>query len=657
MDIRFLPENNEPTSKATRRKHNLTFRFFLVFFAVSLLGNHMAFGQQAFRSAASGFWIFNSTWEVATSYGPTVWEAAGPGEFPGSTDTVYLEAGFTVSLITDQSVGDLHFNNTADVVRFSADDNTLDVHGKIRIYEGAAPGTTRSGSAGVEGWIDTGTGSIRFVGSESRYVVEKGEFGAKRENRDMTVEFAFDPGDTAYIDETVRFGNITVSSGVLRVLDDHSIRPTETFTASGVADGNLTINAGAVMYGGRGIYRNKNTAIGSITVNAGGRLIFTYIDPVLAAQTLNINGSLELLGDGTPQRFPIASSRFGASTISTASKLVLGGQDGKRLSNSFTVLDTLELADMTTGIENNGFLFEYDASGIVLSYAMAAELTTDSDLFPPDGSIIGLVVNNAGNITLNEEKFVDGNLTLNSGSVILGDHNLVLGNTASVTGSPSVSSMVVENGAGQLGRVFNSATNMTWPLGTVYDSANDVARDEYSPFTLNFTQGFFSNDTVFISVRSKPYDEINQPLDTLQRYWSLNLPTDLEPNIYEVTYQYADTDIAGTESRLGEYYFEGATETFGGLVDSTTNTVAFTNLMGSAVFTAMSECGVLDNTLTSPTTTDYCPDETIETIVGSTPTVSGTAQYSWELSTDGGAFATIGGATDMDLIPATISTE
>ncbi|HAA15687.1 MAG TPA: hypothetical protein DCE41_29860 [Cytophagales bacterium] len=655
MEFRFLPAINNPTRRANHVNFGLPQRVLIAFLGLILLSPGVALGQQAFRSAASGFWIFNTTWEKATSYNPTVWEAAGAGEFPGSNDTVYLEAGFTVTLLTDQSVADIHFNNTADVIRFNTDDNILDVHGKIRIYEGAAPGTSRSGSAGVEGWIDTGTGRIRFVGSESRYVVEKGEFGAKRENRDMTVEFAFDPGDTAYINETVRFGNTTVSSGVLRVLDDHTIRPTETYSSSGVADGNLTINAGAVMYGGRGIFRNKNTAIGTLTVNAGGRLIFTYVDPIIAAQTLNINGSLELLGDDTNQRFPIATTRFGASTISSASKLVLGGQDGKLMLNSFTVQDTLELTDKTTGVSTNGFLFDYDAGGIVLTYSKDSAVTTDSELFPADGSIIGLVINNTGAVTLNEDKFVDGNLTLYNGSVLLGDNNLVLGNTASVNGSPSSTAMVVENGAGQLGRVFNSATNMTWPLGTQYDSANAVERDEYSPFTLNFTQGFFSNDTVFISVRSNFYDQINQPLDTLQRYWNLSLPSGLENNIYTVTYQYTDTDILGTESRLGEYYFEGATATFGGLVDSTSNSMTFADLRGSAVFTAMSECGVLSNTLTTPSTTDYCPDEAIETIVRSEPEVSGTATYTWELSTDGGAFATIGGATGIDLDPAALS--
>ena len=327
----------------------------LICFLMSTLG---VLAQDAFRSTGSGGdWGSTSTWEVATTYNPYTWTSAS--STPGASDTVYLEAGTTVSLSGDESVADLHFNNTVDVERFNTGNNTIDIYGKIRIYNGAAPGTSLSGSAGVQGWINTGaSGKLRFVGSSNRTVVRKGQFGARMENAGMTVEFAFDPADTAFIDETVRFGNVTVSSGVLYVLKDHTIRPTETDTRTDAADGNLTIAAGATMYGGRGIFKNKSNAINSITVEAGGKLIFNYPDPVLAANTIDISGALELLYDQTTeantyQHFPDASTRFGASTVNTAARLVLGGNSQKLLYNDFTVSDTLVVSETYLDTNNN----------------------------------------------------------------------------------------------------------------------------------------------------------------------------------------------------------------------------------------------------------------------------------------------------------------
>ncbi|MEL6535392.1 MAG: hypothetical protein AAFQ98_08275, partial [Bacteroidota bacterium] len=328
-----------------------------------------SFAQNAFRTTgAGGDWNVNTTWEVATSMAPYTWAAATAGQYPTALDTVYLEAGTTVTLTGDEAVADLHLNSTIDVIRLSTADNTLDIHGRIRIYRDPAPGTMRSSSAGVQGWINTGTiGKLRFVGSESRYVVRKGEFGAKFENANTTVEFAFTEGDTAYIDETVRFGNVTITSGIVQVLDDHTFRPTEGTTRTGTNDGKLFIRSGATLIAGWGIYRNKHSGIDSLVVETGATLAFTYQYPELSVNHLIIEGTIELAGQDATQLFPQTRGRFGATEVSTASTLRLSGSAIKTLSTtSFTVANTLELAGTFSEVAENGYSFS--AANAALSY-------------------------------------------------------------------------------------------------------------------------------------------------------------------------------------------------------------------------------------------------------------------------------------------------
>lgn len=625
--------------------------FFVLAFI--LLGYTHVMAQDAYRSTgAGGDWGTNTTWEKATSISPHVWTAAGIGEIPGTSDTVYLEAGTTVTLSSDQSVASVHFNNTADVVRLSTGNNTLDIHGKIRIYESAAPGTSRSSSAGVSGWINTGTsGRLRFVGSTSRIVVEKGEFGAKLQNRDITVEFAMDPGDTAYIDESVRFGNVTVSSGVLRVLDDHTFRPTETETKTGVVDGNLTVNSGATMYGGRGIFRNKNTSLNSVTVEAGARLIFTYEIPLIAAQTININGSLELLDSATGQGFPIPTARFGASNITTSGKLVLGGGGNKTMVNNFTVSDTVEILDNSPSVTVGAFTFDYDVDGVVLVYSNSSAITTSNLEFPADGSVSGLVLSGTESLTLNEDKVVTGNINLNGGTLLLGDHDLIVGSTGTTTGTPSVSSMIITNGTGRMGKVFNGIGSFDFPIGTNFDSVTSSSAENYYPLTIEYTSGTFDNDTIRAGARNNFFIGETTSFDSISVYWEVAVPANLNSAEYNATYIYDDTDVVGTESRIGSYVVVSGETFLSAQANTATNTLVYTGHSGNGIFTGRSECKVANNTLTAPENPTYCLDGTIDEIVGSTPVFAGTADFIWEESVDGAAFTVIPGAVSLNYTP------
>jgi len=606
--------------------------------------------QDAFRSTgAGGDWNSNTTWEVATTIAPYTWAAAAPGQYPTAQDTAYLEAGTTVSLTGDESVADLHLNSTIDVIRLNTGDNTLDLHGKIRIYREAAPGTKKSGSAGVQGWINTGTaGKLRFVSNGSRFVVRKGEFGAKFENANTTVEFAFNEGDTAYIDETVRFGNITVSSGVVRVLDDHTLRPTEGTARTGVNDGKLFVRTGATLYAGWGIYRNKSTAIDSLVVEPGATLAFSYRYPELSVNNLVLDGTLELAGTDAIQLFPQTRDRFGANETNSSASLRLGGTATKTLTtSSFTATDTLELAGTFSEVDENGYTFS--AATATLSYDFDQDFTTTEWEFPSDGPLPGLVIKGAGEISLNASKSVSGNVTVQSGALLLGDHDLTLGLNGS--GSGQNNAFVIQNGAGRMRRVVDGLTTVTFPFGTAYDSVSNTEERVYSPLTLTFTGGSFTEDTITVTAVDQYPQSIPNAVDSLSRYWVVDIPSNLESATYSAVAQYSEMDISGLHGQLGGYQTGSTAPVFGGVADTTVYQISLTGLRGSGLITGYSECGVLDNTISTTGPTLVCPDESFPLLNGSTPNISGDPIYIWEVSFNGQAFSPISGGNGEDFSP------
>src|SRR5690606_38406477 len=115
-------------------------------------------------------------------------------------------------------------------------------------YSGLAPGTSDNAKAGINGWISTGsttgltTGRLVFRGTVDRIIIATGEFSANANNMGYNVDYAFDPGRTASITETVRLGYATVVSGTLSVGSIYSVRPS--------GDGSLPIAGWLVVKSG-----------------------------------------------------------------------------------------------------------------------------------------------------------------------------------------------------------------------------------------------------------------------------------------------------------------------------------------------------------------------------------------------------------------------
>lgn len=152
-----------------------------------------------------------------------------------------------------------------------------------------------------------------------------------------------------------------------------------------------------------------------------------------------------------------------------------------------------------------------------------------------------LVANPAG-LLLTGNTTVNGTLSLVEGITTLGNSNLLLGSTASVSGNFSSGNMIVPTGTGQVQKMFSATGNITFPVGDETGSA------EYSPVTLSINSGSFDiNSYVGLNLTNAPYPGTSNSYIT--RYWNVTSSgiTNFSCN---ATFQYTVADVVGSESDL-----------------------------------------------------------------------------------------------------------
>jgi hypothetical protein len=108
-----------------------------------------------------------------------------------------------------------------------------------------------------------------------------------------------------------------------------------------------------------------------------------------------------------------------------------------------------------------------------------------------------LIINNSNGVSLSNDITVNGTSTLSNGVLSLGNYNLTVGNsgTISVT-SPSSSKMINTSGTGELRKHYAQASNQNpgvflFPVGTT---------GEYTPVSLDFSDVDFGSDA-YMKVR------------------------------------------------------------------------------------------------------------------------------------------------------------
>ncbi|MCB0232439.1 MAG: hypothetical protein KDH90_25515, partial [Anaerolineae bacterium] len=162
-----------------------------------------------------------------------------------------------------------------------------------------------------------------------------------------------------------------------------------------------------------------------------------------------------------------------------------------------------------------------------------------------------LAISSGGSISLANSPIVNDVLDLNNGTIVLNSSTLTLGSGASTTGD-SASKMVVTNGSGTLCKQFLSATGFTFPVGTTSNGAI------YSPATVAFSSGSFSSDAQVCVRATDAVLPGNTSADKLNRYWTVssNNITNFQAT---TTFQYAASDVIGTEANLVGIHQSGST--------------------------------------------------------------------------------------------------
>jgi hypothetical protein len=195
-----------------------------------------------------------------------------------------------------------------------------------------------------------------------------------------------------------------------------------------------------------------------------------------------------------------------------------------------------------------------------------------------------------------------GQLGLVRGLLLLDDKNITLNATATVTGTPSASNMVVTNNTGQFFKTYSGASTFTYPLG---DNTGTI---EYSPVALTFTGAVSGN--VGARVTDAVHPNMGTVANYLSRFWSFT--NTLTNYNYTAVFTYPAADAVGTMTNVKASRYSGSGTTWSSISGSSATTTALT------ITTSQDQT-------TSPLTSDYTGREAC--VVG---TWTGAQNSLWE---------------------------
>ncbi len=322
--------------------------------------------------------------------------------------------------------------------------------------------------------------------------------------------------------------------------------------------GNFTLNStgtAAVVMNTAG--NNKVLSIAGDFIINGGTLIMNGTSPSSGAKQ-TISAKNIIINHG--------SIDVGGSTGSTASSGLINLTGDLYLNNSDGIMK------ISGGSSSTGTV-TFDGTS---TQAISVNGTTN---FP---STIGIACNkSSGALNLSSDLTVNGSLTLTSGLLFLGDHNLSLSSASVISGTPSASSMIVTNGSGSVYHSLSATGNFTFPVG------DNTGTAEYTPAVVSVTAATgFSSARIGINVKNSKYSGISRTSDYLDRYWTVS-PVGITDGVYSVDLSYAVADIIGTEGSVYGGNYAGSTWSNLGLVTAATHKIIASGLTNPGVITGV----------------------------------------------------------------------
>lgn len=201
------------------------------------------------------------------------------------------------------------------------------------------------------------------------------------------------------------------------------------------------------------------------------------------------------------------------------------------LSNGMSLVNNSTLGNL-----NGTFVFK----GTLPQKIDGTQPVTISALNIEEGAFVDLL----NNVNVNAE------LNLNLGIINLLDHNLRMGDGAVINGTYSDQSMISADGAGKLEYAISGNGAYFYPVG------DTSGVDDYSPATLTFNSGTYTDAVVGINLKNIKHPNNSSSTDYLNRYWTVSESglTDID---CDVTFGYTNEDIVGTESNMYGAQWDG----------------------------------------------------------------------------------------------------
>jgi|GEM_PF-3272955 hypothetical protein len=157
-----------------------------------------------------------------------------------------------------------------------------------------------------------------------------------------------------------------------------------------------------------------------------------------------------------------------------------------------------------------------------------------------NSSFSNMLVNNSNNISLESNLFIEDELNIQNGSLVLNDNNLVLSAGSSIIGNFSSNNMIDINGSGKLIKEIENNDDILFPIGN---------SETYSPVEIAFNSGTYTNAYYSVDVESNKHPDNNSSADYLNRYWTIN-SVGITNFISDLVFHYNTYDIVGSESEI-----------------------------------------------------------------------------------------------------------
>ena len=605
----------------------------LVLLAVILLAQTvLAQTTGDYRSVATGNWGTTATWEI---YNGTLWEAATVA--PAAANSVYLQAGYTITLDADQNCNDLHLN-TATGDRIITGSHTLSVYGKMRAYSGVAgtiPGTSTTSlpySATTLIWLNTSGGGKISIAGNSRIVFNTGEWGANPALWNLDFSLASDQVCSSATN--IKGGHITVTSGVVNT-QTFAVRPDSGAANTGsliIASGSTLITGGAmsrtstataaahlVEVNGTLQMGGNNISADSIKINNLGKLISTR------ASGHTITGVLTYFDGSTLEYAGAAAQTTAGELRPSLYDLNINNVNGLTLNAATTVNHRLTLTDGLVNNSTNNItlasnqdIYRYNGSlsatpvfdgFMYITYGGDYDVTTGPEL-PTSSPIGGLYLQKQNHSLILNRSVAVSILHMSHGMITAGSPD----DTMIVTSDQEVDYASGWVNAPLSMRVAAGSTTKVFPLGTA---------NGYSPVTVQFgnvsTEGML---TATATQNSQP--NVNIANNTLQRYWTLGTDGVLGFDTYNATFNYHPADFTTeftedpTENTMLVGKYDTGTWTFpaigtrtpGGVADG--GSVQLTGLTMFSDFTAGADSAAFIDLIPPTITGTYPADGAID---------------------------------------------